>query len=359
MPGRTRISALDGEALRVRELQLREAQVVADIGSFEWDLARGRLTWSDHMYRICGVPRDEGEPTAELFFGLMHPEDRPRCVAAASRQMETGESYEEPFRIVRPDGAVRWFQGRSHADLGKDGRPVRIIGICQDITQRVEAARALQDYAEQLRGISRRLVEAQEAERRRIATELHDRVGGNLAALAINLRLVEDRLSPESAARVLVKLRDCVRLVQETVAVTRDVMGELRPQYLDDYGLLAALRMLAATFQERTGVAASVRASGSVPERAAPSDLALYRIAQEALTNISKHAGARQVRMRLDGDGRGKACLEIEDDGRGFDPERAGGWGLRIMRERAASVGGRLEVESSAGRGAVVRVRVG
>jgi PAS domain S-box-containing protein len=357
---KTPISALSEEALRVRELQLSEAQAVADIGSWEWDLKRQRVTWSDHMYRICGVER-ESPASAELFFQLIHPEDRERCIAAAERQRTDGTGYEEPFRIVRPDGAVRWFQGRSHTDVDEAGRPVRIVGICQDITERVDSAQTLSKYAEQLLAVSRRLVDVQETERRQLASELHDRVGPNLTALGINLCLVEESLPDEVRRLVRTTLKDSRRMVEETVSVIRDVMAELRPQTLDDYGLVAALRTLASAFSRRTGIPVSVRAAEAPGRTTQPADLALLRIAQEALNNVAKHARAARVEIHYE-ESAGAARLEIQDDGCGLDPARVesrGGWGLLIMRERADSVGASFEIDSAAGRGVRVRVEIG
>jgi PAS domain S-box-containing protein len=476
------------DALRARELQLREAQAIADIGSWEWQPAAGKLAWSDHMYRICGVDRDAVQPSAELFFSLIHPDDRARCIDAAERQRVSGETYDEPFRIVRPDGAVRWFQGRSHADLDEAGRavriigicqditerhrieqelrarelqretahalanlgsweinlttgerawseqlyrifgversvpatreaflqlvhpddraridvatrdapgmgivpeepfrivrpdgavrtcrsraqvqrdaagkPVRVIGFCQDVTERAQAAEDLHRYAEQLLVTSRRVVDAQEAERRQLASELHDRVGPNLTALGINLRLVEQVLSADSAKSVGSTLKDSARLVQETVAVMRDVMAELRPQSLDDHGLVVALRTLAAGFTNRTGIPVGIRASDAPGRAPRGADLALFRIAQEALNNVAKHAQATRVEIRY-AETADSLSLEIEDDGQGLDLEKVqlnGGWGLLIMRERAESIGARFDVDSGSGRGVLLRVMLG
>lgn len=479
------------EALRARELQLREAQAIADIGSWEWNPVSGGMVWSDHMYRICGVDPEGVQPSAELFFSLVHPEDRARCMAAAERSRASGDAYDQPFRIVRQaDGAVRWFQGRSHADLDQAGQPVRIVGIlqditelhrseldlrardlqretahalaqlgswqidlvtgvrtwsaqlyrifgvspeavpqpdrnsfldlvhpedrpgvetaqrrslegddldempyrivrpdgvvrhcrsrarvqrdaagravrligfCQDVTERIQAAEALRSYAEQLLVTSRRVVDAQEAERRQLASELHDRVGPNLTALGINLQLVEESLPPEHRRLVAGLLRDSVRLVAETVAVTRDVMGELRPQSLDDYGLVVTLRSLAAAFTKRSGVPVAIRGADGPRRMARGTDLALFRIAQEALNNIAKHAQATHVDIRYT-ESEGATRLEIADDGRGLDPGQLqldGGWGLMIMRERAASIGARFEVDSGTGRGVRLTVTLG
>ena len=139
----------------------------------------------------------------------------------------------------------------------------------------------------------------------------------------------------------------------------RGVMGELRPQALDDYGLLAALRSHAAAFALRTGIHAEVTGSdqrGRLPKAV---ELALYRIAQEALNNVAKHAKATAVTISFDGV-HGGARLALGDDGVGFEPERvatATGWGLAIMRERAEAIGAAFDLEAAPGRGVRIVVR--
>jgi PAS domain S-box-containing protein len=347
--------------LRARELQHETAHALAALGSWEIDLRTGERTWSDQLYRIFGVTREEILPSEEAFLARLHPEDRPHLEATSQRKKDGIDVSERPFRIVRPDGAVRTCRSRAQVQRDAAGNPVRLVGFLQDVTERAQADEALRNYAEKLLVTSRRVVDVQEAERRQLASELHDRVGPNLTALGINLRLVEESLPPEVRRLVAGTLNDSARLVEETVAVTRDVMAELRPQSLDDYGLVAALRTLAAAFMKRTGITVGVRASDVPGRQPAAADLALYRIAQEALNNVAKHAQAKRVDIRYV-EGAGAASLEIEDDGRGLDLKQLeldGGWGLLIMRERAASIGARFDIDSGTGRGVRLCVTLG
>ncbi|HXU41708.1 MAG TPA: PAS domain-containing protein [Burkholderiales bacterium] len=349
-------------ALQTLELQLREAQLLAHFGSWEWDLRANVVTWSEALYQMMGVDPATFKPSLEGFLSCVHPEDRERVARAADANRRAGTPYAEPIRIVRPDGTVRTIRGGSHAVSDAAGRPVRVVGVLQDISEETQAQEALRSYAEQVVVLARRLVEVQEVQGRRLARELHDNLGPSLTALGINLQLIEDALPAALRQGLAGRLSDSRQQVQAASAAMRDVMGELRPHGLDDHGLPAALRILAAAFEKRTGIRVTVSTGGPECE----SDrfaLPLYRIAQEALNNVAKHSHARSVEIRCCAGGN---LLEVEDDGVGLgpgeappDPARAPGWGLLTMRERAAAVGASCEVVSHSGRGVLVRVAIG
>jgi signal transduction histidine kinase len=224
-------------------------------------------------------------------------------------------------------------------------------------------ARLIKDQNEKLEAakVSRRLVEVQEAERRGLANELHDLVGQKLTALSINLNIVKTQLAPSTTAQASARLEDSLTLVEETIESIRDVMAELRPAILDDYGLTPVLRWYAEQFTKRTGVATAVIEQGPIRRLPPTVEEALFRIAQEALANVAKYARAQKATVTVEVTPQ-VMCLTIADDGCGFDPAavhhpaRDHGWGLMIMRERAASVGAQLNVESAPGRGARVIV---
>jgi signal transduction histidine kinase len=209
--------------------------------------------------------------------------------------------------------------------------------------------------------VSRRLVEVQETERRTLANALHDLVGQKLTALNINLNIVKSESACPSTARSTARLEDSVKLVEETIDSIRDVMAELRPAVLDDYGLTPVLRWYAERFVKRTGVATTVTEQGPSRRLPAAAEEALFRIAQEALANVAKYARAAHATVTF-GVTAQATSLTIADDGCGFDtlvrhqPARDHGWGLMIMRERAAAVGAELSVESAPGRGTRVIV---
>jgi len=204
--------------------------------------------------------------------------------------------------------------------------------------------------------VSRRLVEVQETERRALADQLHDLVGQKLTALNISLNIVKIEAVPAMAAQIGARLEDSLRLVEETIECIRDVMAELRPAVLDDYGLTAVLRWYVEQFVKRMGIATTVIEQGPTRRLPPAAEEAFFRIAQEALANVAKYAHAGKVTLTLATASDGTS-LTIADDGCGFDPSachqpaRDHGWGLMIMRERASAVGAELSVESTPGRG--------
>lgn len=231
-----------------------------------------------------------------------------------------------------------------------------------EIEERKKTEKALVHYQKLLRALLIQLAELEEAERRRLARELHDQVGQNLTALGINLNVVLNQLSDESRARVEARLNDTIQITKETAGSIRDVMAVLRPQLLDDYGLKAALQMEVERFSARTGIQTEVVGIEISPRPEDGLETALFRIAQEALTNVSKHGGAKKVSVRLElADG--LIRLTVSDDGIGFDlnklnADHHSGWGLMTMRERIQAHDGSLLIVSKPGQGTQVIAEV-
>jgi signal transduction histidine kinase len=202
----------------------------------------------------------------------------------------------------------------------------------------------------------RRVVTAQEAERKRLARELHDETGQALTSILLGLKSVEEAKSPEALEEAARNLR---ALVVATLQDVRRLAVELRPKALDDFGLVPALERLVQTFSEGTGIEVQLEARLGAERLPGEIETTLYRLIQEALTNVVKHAHATTVSILLVRRG-GKVTGIVEDDGRGFDPAeaRADGLGLVGMRERAGLVGGRLTIEAAAGAGTTIAVEV-
>lgn len=210
----------------------------------------------------------------------------------------------------------------------------------------------------EVRNLSTRLAEAEENERRRIARELHDQVGQSLSVLSINMNIMHSQV-PEFLPGFKRRLDDSLMLIDQTTDHIRHLMSELRPAVLDDYGLKAALDWAVGSITKRTNLNLLVEGEcNRFPPRV---EIALFRIAQEALGNITRHTHARNVKILLSQDGPDMS-MSIADDGVGFDPsninatERSG-WGLRLMAERAESIGASLKVESTPGIGTCITAR--
>jgi signal transduction histidine kinase len=203
----------------------------------------------------------------------------------------------------------------------------------------------------------RRVVEAQELERRRLARELHDETGQALTSILLGLKALEEKLGDADSRAAAAALRE---LVVETLQDVRRLAVELRPSALDDFGLVAALERLTTSFSEQTGIEIDFEASLADERLPEEVEIALYRIVQESLTNVVKHAHARHVSILLAlREGRAVKVV-IEDDGHGFDVAESanGGYGLMGMRERLALLGGRLQIESNGETGTTVAAEV-
>ena len=248
----------------------------------------------------------------------------------------------------------RWFEGRIHPS------PEGLSIFFTDVTEQQKAQENLRASAEQLRALSARLSEIREEERKSIARELHDQVGQALTALKLDLEWTRGQLDAGAAPETRTRFAAMEALLDQTLDTTQRISATLRPAILDDFGLPAALRWQAAEFTQRTGVACETRLPDADPTLAPATALALFRILQEALTNVARHACAKTVRIGLALEG-SSAILTVADDGRGIAPEvlsRRTSLGLMGMRERALAFGGTLELSAEPGGGTTVAVRV-
>jgi signal transduction histidine kinase len=324
---------------------------------------------------IYGLPpeiREQLTPVPQSLYEEYHEQKGPLIVIPDLPSLPNVEFYARynirttvAASMVREEKLVGTLNVHSVGDVRAfdDDELVLLKGLADQAAQAIANAQLFEQVKqqrEQLRTLAVRLAETEEAERRRLARELHDRVGQSLTALSINLNIIRSQL-PADSPQATARLDGSLRLVEETVEHTRDVMAELRPSVLDDYGLLAALRWYARQSSNTLGVAVQVEGEELSPRLPPAVETALFRIAQEALNNVTKHAHATQASVRLEAVA-DMACLTIADDGVGFDPaaKRRPGelpyWGLITMKERAEAVGGRLRVESAPGQGTHITV---
>ena len=238
------------------------------------------------------------------------------------------------------------------------------ISLQREITEREKAGQDLKASEAISRALSIRLQEVEEAHRKDIARELHDRVGQSLTALNINLNILQKQCLPEQKQKIGGRLQDSIDLVEKTTVNIRDVMAELRPQVLDDYGLAASLRWYRERFSQRSGIKVDLE-TATIEDTRLPEavETALFRIIQEAFNNVVKHARAANVSVAAVKTAE-SIQLTIADDGQGFDAgagrssQHLQNWGLVNMRERAKALGGQFQIDSELGKGTRLRVEV-
>jgi two-component system, NarL family, sensor histidine kinase UhpB len=262
-------------------------------------------------------------------------------------------------KVARPDGMDREVEIAVTPLPDHGQRFVQMVIV--DTTLRTRERRSLLDSRRTLRALSASIVDAREEERQRIARELHDELGQRLTALKMELSAHQRRMPGGAESVESEDLQRMLDMVDETVAATRRIALGLRPPMLDDLGLEAAIEWLVSDFRDRNPIQVELQME-SVAEAVSPAvSIALYRILQEALTNITRHAGAQQVRIGLTLRGRWMR-LEVQDDGQGFPKEgpstRRGSFGLIGMRERVRMLGGQLQVTNHPQGGACLVVRL-
>jgi len=343
------------EALRTSEEKFSKAFRLSPGPSLITRLRDGLVVEiNDAFLEVSGYGRDQlvGRTTTELFW----PSAADRAAVVAELEA-TGHVQGREVTIRTARGGPREFL--FSAELIDLAGEAHILGVSMDITERKRAERELRASREQLQALSRRLLAVQESERGSIARELHDEIGQALTAVKLNLQAI-GRVAPDP--RVAAHVAEGVAVLDAAVEGARDLALDLRPSLLDDLGLIAAVRWYTTRLAERAGLQATFEADQL--ERRAPKEIetACFRVAQEALTNVARHARARAVRVELRR-ADPELVLVVTDDGVGFVPETVRGdaaplrhLGLIGMEERVSLVGGRLAIESAPARGTTVRV---
>jgi len=310
------------------------------------------------LYASPSFKRQLGHLPAQLVgtdsLAIVHPGDRDSYGQSWQQALAHKDQRGTEVRLRREDGQWLTFESIATWVFDESGRPQRCVLIARDITRRKQAE-------DQLRSLPRLIVEAQETERRRVARELHDSVNQVLSSVKFRIESMEERLQrrDETIWREALKAKYLLdKAIQEVIRISRN----LRPSELDDLGLAPAIRSLCQEFAERTGLRIT-HAFDQVPEHCGKEvELALYRIVQEALNNIEKHARAKAVELRVACEGT-VLRTSIRDDGVGFDAQALSarkadqnGMGFIDMKERAAYVGGTCAVTSAPERGTEIHV---
>ena len=366
---------LSEQALRASEERVRTAMTAGEMGAWDIDIATGAVTWDAKQRELFGQPIDKAPKTLDQFYLLLHPDDVDRIKRTAERTARTGK-FSEEFRIIRADGQVRWILGQGATVHDGAGRPIRMIGVNYDVTDRKAAQARLERFAEELeqkvtertsellesesrlRVLSTELNLAEQRERKRLATDLHDYLAQLLVLCRMSLGQAK-RIGLPARAEDLIKQTDV--MLAEALTYCRTLMAELSPPVLQEEGLPAGLRWLAEHMKNQDlAVTLKIDEVGELP---IPDDRAvlLFQSVRELLINVAKHGTVRTATVRMTHEN-GLLQLVVRDEN-GFDlaamaPEKispmSSKFGLFSIRERMKALGGSFDIRSAPGQGTTV-----
>jgi two-component system sensor histidine kinase UhpB len=340
------------QALAASEERFQLAVSGATAGLWDWNLHTDAIYFSPHFKGIMGYEDHEFPNERQLHLDAIHPDDIVRVTEALKAHLEHRRAYDVEYRVRTKSGEFRWIESRGQALWNESGEP-RMVGWIMDITERKQSEEALRLSREELRRLSSHIQHIREEEKARIARELHDDLGQQLTALKMAVRLVDHDLK-DAAPRISGgDLHGMYVLIDGLVDSVRRIAADLRPVMLDDLGLIPAVEWLTDEFSARYHVTVIRRIDAQAISFNRESAIEVFRMIQEALTNVARHSGATQVALDIIRDDT-HCIVRIADNGRGGTCEARAGrrsFGLLGMRERAALLGGEIEIRTAPGAG--------
>jgi PAS domain S-box-containing protein len=339
-------------ALRENEERLRLAAQAGRMFAYTWDVPTDTIVRSGESAAILGID-ETAALTGREAVARIHSDDRDAVLAAIGALTPAEPRLHVSYRIIRPDGSLIWVERTSRAYFDDDGNMIRMIGMVADITLRQRAEEALS-------AVSQRLIEAQEAERARIARDLHDDFGQRLTLLTMALDHHAKALPPSASRKLREGLQQLQTQASEIASDLQALAYQLHSPRLQLLGIVTAMRSFCAELSSQQHVEIQFTYE-DVPQHVPPAvALCLFRVLQEALCNAIRHSGVRRFDAHLRGTLDG-LWLSVRDSGVGFDPQvaRTGrGLGLTSMTERLKLVGGILDIQSKANQGTTLVARV-
>jgi PAS domain S-box-containing protein len=332
--------------------RLRLAMDASASVGWDLDVKSGREVWFGDLQTIFGISSDTYVTTGEDFIRYVHPDDRTRVSEATADARKNQKLYAAEFRVVLPDGTVRWLGARGKFYYARNGNPERMLGVSLDITERKRAEEALSC-------MNRRVIEAEERERNRIARDLHEDVGQRLALLAIAIEQLKNDF-PHQAVELLDRLDAVWRKTLEILTDVKASAHELYSPRLEYLGIAAVMKTFCEEFGERKRVEIDFRSHG-FPSLVLPDvSICLFRVLQEALHNGVMHSGVQRFSVQLWGES-DEIHLRVSDSGVGFDlraARRDRALGLIRIEQRIKLVEGTFSIDSRPGKGTTVHVSV-
>ena len=347
------------EALIKYNKKLQTAQEIAKLGYWELNLKTRKLFWSDEVYTIWEKDKDKFELTLESFIATIYPEDRPGFHELMKDARQGKKHIETKYRIQLKNGSLKWIlESGNFIKPGKD-QPIHYEGTVQDITSQKEFESKILDANRKLRSLTSHLQTIQEEERINIAREIHDELGQQLTGIKLDASWIKNKCKihfKEEEER----MDRLINNINTTINNVRKIATNLRPGVLDDLGLEAAIEWQAAQFEEQTGISSLFKTSNVLDNYDKTVNTAVYRIFQEALTNVTRHANASKVIIELY-EKNSILVLEVADNGKGIwetKKDKIQSLGITGMKERAIMIDGTFSIKKRKEGGTIVRLSV-
>ena len=335
--------------------RLKVAQQIGKMGYWEVNLSSKQWYWSDETFRILGWTKGMLTPDYEMFLSMVHPDDRNYYLSKQKEIMGAGQSVDAEYRLVLRNGKIKYVHTRSTVIYDEEGRAASIEGILQDVTDRKKTEEEMYEMNLQLKELSRHLQCVREEERRYLAREVHDELGQLASAVKMDvdwLYLKAEDKEEKFRSRIAQASATC----DVMICTIRKIASDLRPGMLDELGLNASLEWKCSRFAQMNGIACDFYSNVDESQLDSFEKTELFRICQESLTNVLRHAKASKVTITLTDKGDAIRLL-IADDGCGFDTKvRTRHLGLLGMKERAISINGEFIITSQPGLGTVINV---
>jgi PAS domain S-box-containing protein len=327
--------------LEKSEHRLKKYQVIAGLGNWEENHQTGEIYWSSELRKIFELNKTK-KILPSLFWKYLHPDDLNWMKSSWLQAEKKMVPYRGIFRIKLKDGTIKHLSEQAEFIQNSQGNLIKTIGTVHDVTQ-------IREYQEKLKKLSSHLQNLQEEERGRIAREIHDELGQNLTSINMDIDYLKNLSVEGTDPEILRRLKTLGELVNHTIKTTRRISQELRPGVLDDLGLKSAIEWQVSQFQKRSDAEYKTNLIGDDESLSKEHSTTIFRITQESLTNIARHAEASIVEVNLNIK---KPCikLEIKDDGKGISAKnienKIASFGIFGMKERASILGGKLEIVS-------------
>jgi len=343
--------------MRVTENLLKEAQRVAHIGHWELDPSIGTPVWSDEIYRIFGLNPNESEPSFTKHETYIHPDDWLVLERAVEKGSMDGSPFDLIFRIMRPSGETSWMHAIGTTLMSNTGEVIKLFGTAQDITEDKKKTEELVKSKAELQNLATYLQNVIEKERTLLAREIHDELGQVLTALKMDITWLGDKIKDR---KLVEKSLQIMEDIDQAIITVQSISTQLRPGILDHLGLFSAIEWQVEEFRKRTGINCELIIENEDVKIDPDSSTAAFRILQEALTNIIRHAEAKKVIVRSDMVNK-RLDLEVTDNGIGMDIKNksmSSAYGLTGIRERVRALNGKVSIDSTPGEGTTIRASI-